>query len=313
MDVCWDQIARGKFFLHEHPATASSWDLPMIRELAEHPGVSIVTGDTRAIPKRFGRVCCTQVRRATTQGVCNGTKKMWGIHPDNKVVGFQHGLEKSSQWDQDNTRVLFLTEGIIMRQAMKTPDVNSPFGVVDGCAVLMLDEVHSGSSDMELILARVSPKLKNVTNFKVVLLSATLNVAEFLQRAKEAGLEDRYIQTMDNEARHQELVNMCLPASTPTLRDNIEMAVRTVVTFHHRYPKGYPTAETPLKGTILVFVPGKPEITENNMRRGFTANLYPYGFHSDTPAQDRDFLFNGGRDPNDSRRDELKSVATGAA
>ena len=35
MDVCWDQISRGKFFLHEHPATASSWDLPMIRELAE--------------------------------------------------------------------------------------------------------------------------------------------------------------------------------------------------------------------------------------------------------------------------------------
>ena len=45
VDVCWDQISRGKFFLHEHPATASSWDLPMIRELAEHPGVSIVTGD----------------------------------------------------------------------------------------------------------------------------------------------------------------------------------------------------------------------------------------------------------------------------
>ena len=45
VDVCWDQISRGKFFLHEHPATASSWDLPGIRELAEHPGVSIVTGD----------------------------------------------------------------------------------------------------------------------------------------------------------------------------------------------------------------------------------------------------------------------------
>ena len=244
---------------------------------------------------------------------------MWGIHHDNKVVGFQHGLEKSSQWDQDNTRVLFLTEGIIMRQAMKTPDMNSPYGVVDGCAVLMLDEVHSGSSDMELILARVLPKLKSVTNFKVVLLSATLNVAEFLQRAKDAGLEDRYIQTMDNEARHQELVNMCLPPSTPTLRDNIELAVRTVVTFHHRYPKGYPSDETPLQGTILVFIPGNPEITEivellkNNMRRGFTANLYPYGFHSDTPAQDRDFLFNGGRDPNKSRRNELRSLATGAA
>ena len=41
VDICWDQISRGKFFLHEHPATASSWDLPMIRELAEHPGVTI--------------------------------------------------------------------------------------------------------------------------------------------------------------------------------------------------------------------------------------------------------------------------------
>ena len=45
VDVYWDQISRGEFFLHEHPATASSWNLPVIRELTEHPGVSIVTGD----------------------------------------------------------------------------------------------------------------------------------------------------------------------------------------------------------------------------------------------------------------------------
>ena len=112
---------------------------------------------------------------------------------------------------------------------------------------------------------------------------------------------------------------MCLPPSTPTLRDNIELAVRTIITFHHNYPWGYPDQKTPIEGTILVSVPGKPEIIEivellkNNMRRGFTANLYPYGFHSDTPAQDRDFLFTGGRDPNIQRRDELRSLATGAA
>ena len=45
VEVYWDQVARGKFFPHEHSATASSWDLPMIKELAEHPGVIIVTGD----------------------------------------------------------------------------------------------------------------------------------------------------------------------------------------------------------------------------------------------------------------------------
>ena len=81
----------------------------------------------------------------------------WSLHETNEIVGFQHGLEKSSQWDSEDTRIPFLTEGIIMRQAMKIPDVNSHFSVIDGCVVLMLDDVHSGSSDVELILARVLP------------------------------------------------------------------------------------------------------------------------------------------------------------
>ena len=217
----------------------------------------------RAIPRRFGRICCTQVRRATTQGVCTGAKRMWQISPEKKVVGFQHGLEKSSEWDANATRVLFLTEGIIMRQAMKTPDMNSHYGVIDGCAVLMLDEVHSGSSDMELILARVLPKLKNITNFKVVLLSATLNKDEFLQRAKDAGLEERYIQVMDSEERHQGLTNLCLPPMTPSLRDNIEMAVRTIITFHHKYPHEYPSPR----------VPSSPSVTGGTIWFLFQENL----------------------------------------
>ena len=77
-----------------------------------------------------------------------------------------------------------------MRHAMKTPHFNSQYSAVDGCTVLMLDEVHSGSSDMELIVARVLPKLRNVTNFKVVFLSATLNIAEFMQKPKDDGLDE---------------------------------------------------------------------------------------------------------------------------
>ena len=39
---------------------------------------------------------------------------MWGVPDDILIVGFQHGLEKSVLWDQKKTRVLVLTEGIIM-------------------------------------------------------------------------------------------------------------------------------------------------------------------------------------------------------
>ena len=45
VQLYWEQISRGRFFIHEHPATATSWGLPLIKELERHPGVQIVTGD----------------------------------------------------------------------------------------------------------------------------------------------------------------------------------------------------------------------------------------------------------------------------
>ena len=45
VQLYWEQISRGRFFLHEHPATATSWGLPIIKELERHPGVQVVTGD----------------------------------------------------------------------------------------------------------------------------------------------------------------------------------------------------------------------------------------------------------------------------
>ena len=41
----WDQIERGMFFLHEHPSTASSWNMECIAEVAAHPGVYTVVSD----------------------------------------------------------------------------------------------------------------------------------------------------------------------------------------------------------------------------------------------------------------------------
>ena len=139
-----------------------------------------------------------------------------------------------------------------MRQAMSTPDVNSTFSINDGCAVLLLDEVHSGSSDMDLILARILPKLRGVTNFKVVLLSATLEVSDFVQRAKDADLEDRFKKTMDTSGRHQQLENFCLNPDVPVGRDNLELAVRAVITLRHKYAAGYPDKNGVTDGTILV-------------------------------------------------------------
>ena len=135
--------------------------------------------------QRLEEICCTQIRRATTQFVCRDTKDVWGIPRDSKVIGFRHGTEKSENWSETKTKVLFLTEGIIMRQVMSHDEHKYPDTILPGCRVLFLDEVHSGSTDVELILARILPRISQVPHFRLVLMSATLNIETFLNRVYE--------------------------------------------------------------------------------------------------------------------------------
>ena len=66
---------------------------------------------------------------------------------------------------------------------------------------------------------------------------------------------------MDTSGRHQQLENkFCLYPEVPAARDNLELAVRAVITLHHKYAAGYPDKNGVKDGTILAFVPGKPEI-----------------------------------------------------
>lgn len=43
--LCRQQMARGAYLLHEHPALAKSWDEPCIRAVMQHRGVSRITAD----------------------------------------------------------------------------------------------------------------------------------------------------------------------------------------------------------------------------------------------------------------------------
>ena len=72
VQLYWEQISRGRFFLHEHPATATSWGLPMVQELERHPGVQVVTGD-----------------------MCR-----WGMNLDKDVSGEEPGklVKKPTKW-----------------------------------------------------------------------------------------------------------------------------------------------------------------------------------------------------------------------
>ncbi len=44
VSLYWEQIKHGRYFLHEHPASATSWKLTDIKQLLLHPGVVKVVG-----------------------------------------------------------------------------------------------------------------------------------------------------------------------------------------------------------------------------------------------------------------------------
>ena len=45
LDVYRWQVRRGRYFVHEHPATATSWTLPEVQKLLSHPTVECITSD----------------------------------------------------------------------------------------------------------------------------------------------------------------------------------------------------------------------------------------------------------------------------
>ena len=264
-----------------------------------------------------GRVYCTQIRRVTTQSVCRNTKEIWNIPSESLVVGYKHGTEKLDQWSEQTTKVLFLTEGIVMRQVMSHDEHTHPNTILSDCKVLMLDEAHSGSTDVELILARILPRISQVKNFRLVLMSATLNIETFLRRVTDAGVPRSDVGIFHMDERTNPLALYCLPPALMRERDNMELALRMIIKIHHEYRKGYEGSKGSISGPILVFVPGKAEIRllteliKNAIKRGYTSGLYPYGFHADTPDRDRIFLTNGGDDPDPSRYGELHNYNLG--
>ena len=142
------------------------------------------------------------------------------------------------------------------------------------------------------MISAILCRLNGLSDFKLVLMSATLDIATLYRKARDAGVSRDAVDHLSLEERTMPVeINVLPPSKYP--RDNLEMAVRAVIQFHNSNPKEY---KQTYNGTILVFVPGKSEINlvikmiTDLQNRGHTANLYPYGFHAELPMKDKDML-----------------------
>ena len=77
-----------------------------------------------------------------------------------------------------------------MRQALGHDDEANQNSILEDSKILMLDEAHASSTDIELIISRVVPSLKVVKNFRLVLMSATIDVERFQKRFQNMGIQE---------------------------------------------------------------------------------------------------------------------------
>ena len=128
LDVYKWQARRGKYFLHEHPWTATSWRVEEVQELLQRSGVEAVRGDScqygmrvtdadgqsRAARKATGWMSnapmLLEELSARCQGLCgqhadlkNGRAAQTAIYPPELCTAIIRGLQR--QWEADRVEL----------------------------------------------------------------------------------------------------------------------------------------------------------------------------------------------------------------
>lgn len=310
---CWGKYGLGRLLRHRAEPEYKSYngvpiDAPpeqfrqiapvadaLVRNLEDPHGtqVSILVGPTGTgkstwVPYRMlrsrivehGRICVTQPRLLTLRQDRNrkgaqGTpgyiaKELLHAPPPYIGAGQEVGVRYRGEATQQDryTRLLFATDGTVIHWITS--------GEIDQFAVLMIDEAHEQSTNMETMFALLRYKLPLYPKLRLVIASATVDIGRF-QRYFGGG--------------HPERVFLAQPASTtdaaraqvPTPAIDAEFASvdrSSPYPIYNRWPDG-PDAFMELPGNFEQSTQGVPEAVARivvNIRSmpGFTKLKNPF-------------------------------------
>jgi RNA helicase HrpA len=174
----WDQLSPNIGFPSALPVSRRSND---ITEAIQKHRVLIIAGETGSgkttqVPKcailaglgKSGRVIMTQPRRLAAVRTAIRIAEELGVQPGDEVgyrVRFQHKASKDGLLE-------VVTDGIPLSGDLS----KHPF---KDCDAVIVDEVHERSINIDLLLGLLKNELKRRPDFKVILMSATLDTERY--------------------------------------------------------------------------------------------------------------------------------------
>ncbi|XP_062491981.1 probable ATP-dependent RNA helicase DHX34 [Pezoporus occidentalis] len=224
----------------------------LLAAVAQHQ-VVLVAGDTGCgkstqVPQfllaaGYSHVACTQPRRIACVSLAKRVA-LESLHQYGSQVGYQIRFESTRS---PATRLLFLTEGLLLRQAQRDPALR-------GYGVLLADEVHERHLHGDVLLGVLRRLLPRRPDLKLVLMSATINIPLFSSYFGDAPVLQVPGRSFPISVIYQPIPKEEAPGKAGKWERLDPMPyLRIMQAIDHKYP-----AEE--RGDLLVFLSGVAEI-----------------------------------------------------
>jgi len=256
-------------------------------EIRLHPNFVLIgetgSGKTTCLPPLLlelrdelglkGSIAVTQPRRIATKSVTGRVAEMMD-YPVGDKVGYHIRFEDITSKDTDIT---FMTDGVLLRKIQFDP-------LLTEYSIVMIDEAHERSLNIDLCLGLLKDVNKRrldagLDTVRVVVTSATIERNRF---AEYIGYEDK--DNLVEIAGKMFPVEVFYEKETPDYYDFTRGAAEKVKAI----------IDNNLEGDILIFMPGKKEITNTIAKIEVlfgTKNVEILPLHAEMSPEDQDKIF----------------------
>jgi len=175
----------------------------------------------------------TQPRRIATLSVCDYIKASLGV--ENNLVAYKMRFYDTTD---GSTNIKIMTDGILLQEIKADP-------LLQSYSVIMVDEAHERSLNIDFILGLLKGVLAKRSDFKVIISSATINTQAFSEYFDNAPIISIDTKTFDVDVVYQKVESSDYEEVNTAICDLVEKAM----------DRGREKC-----GDILVFLAGEADI-----------------------------------------------------